>query len=248
MRQDTSQWIEGVNLEYHESQYDNPYQSTIAFCNYLKSKQLLTSESKFTIVDVGAGLGGNIYYLSSQFPNCTFLGIDLNPDLVNRGNEILRAKRVENCNLIVGDIYSLDKMHFPEINGIVSFQTLSWLPGYEAALQQLCGLNADWIALSSLFYEGRVSCKIEVSEYEESLQVSRNSFYNVYSLPIIKDFLKNFGYKSFDFIPFEIDIDLDKPNEHVMGTYTEKTKGGKRIQISGPLMLPWYFVSALNDF
>ncbi len=40
------------------------------------------------------------------------------------------------------------------------------------------------------------------------------------------------------------DIDIKKPEKAGLGTYTERLENGKRIQISGGLMLPWYFIVA----
>lgn len=37
---------------------------------------------------------------------------------------------------------------------------------------------------------------------------------------------------------------LPKPEKAGLGTYTEKLEDGRRIQISGGLMLPWYFIVA----
>ena len=38
-------------------------------------------------------------------------------------------------------------------------------------------------------------------------------------------------------------VDLPKPEHGGMGTYTETTASGRRIQLSGPLLLPWKFIA-----
>ena len=63
-------------------------------------------------------------------------------------------------------------------------------------------------------------------------------------LPKIKELFNGLGYKKFDYRPFNIDIDIKKPEKAGLGTYTERLENGKRIQISGGLMLPWYFIVA----
>ena len=60
----------------------------------------------------------------------------------------------------------------------------------------------------------------------------------------IKELFNGLGYKKFDYRPFNIDIDIKKPEKAGLGTYTERLENGKRIQISGGLMLPWYFIVA----
>lgn len=44
------------------------------------------------------------------------------------------------------------------------------------------------------------------------------------------------GYPDFEYIPYDIDIDLPKPESRDIGTYTVKTTDGHRIQISRGLM------------
>lgn len=75
-----------------------------------------------------------------------------------------------------------------------------------------------------------------VLEYEK--------YYNIYSLSRVQKCFKEQGYSNFKFIKFEIDIDLPRPDTMDIGTYTINTEDGKRIQISGGLMMPWYFVVA----
>jgi hypothetical protein len=58
-------------------------------------------------------------------------------------------------------------------------------------------------------------------------------------------FFREKGFSKFEYIPFEIDIDLPKPvGTGFDGTYTETLKNGERIQISGPILMSWYFVLA----
>ena len=59
----------------------------------------------------------------------------------------------------------------------------------------------------------------------------------------MRDYLKTLGYEKFEYIPFEIDIDLPQTTKDI-GTYTIKSEEGKRIQISAGLMMPWYFIVA----
>jgi len=44
---------------------------------------------------------------------------------------------------------------------------------------------------------------------------------------------------------FDIDIDLPKGSHGGLGTYTELLADGRRLQISGPIMLSWYFILAM---
>jgi len=59
----------------------------------------------------------------------------------------------------------------------------------------------------------------------------------------VRDFLATHGYGEFVYTPFEIDIDLAKPPDG-MGIYTETLANGRRLQISGPVLMNWYFIMA----
>ena len=72
----------------------------------------------------------------------------------------------------------------------------------------------------------------------------RRQYYNIYSIPMIKEYLQEWGYTDFKYEPFDIDIDLEKPDHMDAQTYTIKTEDGRRIQISGAMLMPWYFIYA----
>src|SRR5688500_16678700 len=171
-------------LEYHERQFREPYRSTVAFCNWLETSGFLVRESKIRILDLGSGAGANVHYMSQRYPESSFVGVDINPELVEHGNSFFESSGIRNCRLEVGDLYNLDPEHLSGFDGVVSLQTLSWLPNFSAPIEAIAKLQPKWIALTSLFYDGPVSCTIEVSQYDEELQRNWSGFYNVYSIPI----------------------------------------------------------------
>lgn len=113
-------------------------------------------------------------------------------------------------------------------------------------LEEIISLNPKWIGITSLFYDGEVNCKIETQDYTQPVggQLYKEAFYNIYSIRLIERLFTQHGYGNILYTPFEIDIDLPKPSHKGMGTYTEMLKNGKRIQISGPIMMSWYFILA----
>ena len=64
--------------------------------------------------------------------------------------------------------------------------------------------------------------------------------YNVYSLPRFIKYCRDLGCSKVVTEPFEIDIDLPRPERSGgMGTYTQQLADGHRLQLSGPLHMPW---------
>jgi hypothetical protein len=68
-------------------------------------------------------------------------------------------------------------------------------------------------------------------------------YYNIYSLPRFEEFCRERGATEIIATPFEIDVDVPRPEHREMGTWTERMADGRRLQRSGPLTMPWWFVA-----
>lgn len=219
--------------EYHLRQFKRPYRSTVKFCDFLEKHGVL-GENYQQILDVGAGAGANVYYMARRFPDNFFVGLDINPRLIEIGKK--RLRKLHNATMVLGNLYRLKK----RFDGVVSYQTLSWLPECDDAIKSILSIKPRWIGLTSLFYDGLVEYRIQTIDHGKR---EARHYYNIYSLEHVKKLFNENGYKLV-YEPFEIDIDLKKPDGKGLGTYTQKLEDGKRIQISGALLMPWYFILA----
>lgn len=239
---------ENCEEQYHARQFETPYRSTIAFVEWL-GKYVDFSKGKINnILDLACGAGANLVYLRDMYPTIHYTGFDIDMKLIEMGNKILNLKGYDNCILEYGDWYNPNMNYKNTFDGIISLQTLSWLPEYKTAIEKMLAYNPKWIALSSLFYEGKINYTIKLEDYTRPNEEQDFSeyYYNIYSLPLVKSLFAEYGYTNFQFHPFNIDIDIEKPKVDGggLGTYTIKTAEGKNLQVSGGLMLPWYFIYA----
>lgn len=198
------------------------------------------------VLDMACGGGANLYHMSRMFPNVQFEGIDYDSDLVK-----MAQKTCSHSNNVIdimqGDWFHLDSSLINKYNGIISYQTLSWIENYDKAIEALTKLNPSWIAISSLFFEGDIDYFINLVGYKDGYDDGNHlARYNVYSLPRIKHIFSKLGYTKFEYVPFNIDIDIDSSgvDKKWIGTYTKKFEDGERLQISGGIMMPWYFILA----
>jgi hypothetical protein len=208
----------------------------------MESIGYISPDSRMTILDLATGQGANLAYLGKRYPLCKFIGVELNKDNVAVANQVLKERGVDNCRAVQDDWYSLGKIYHHAFDGVLSFQTLSWFPDFREPMLYVTHLNPKWICMSSLFYDGLVSATTETMTYDEEGRELRRLFYNVYSIPVVKLFLNNNGYTKFKSKKFEIDVDV--PPDGTFRTYTERTFDGRRIQISGPVFMPWHFIAA----
>ena len=202
---------------------------------YIKSKNL-------KILDACCGIGHISYFLSEISPESTFSGIDQTSYLIEEAKKLCIDKK--NISFEVSDISDLP-LKFPKKFDIsINWRTLSWLPHYEQMLKDLFAVTKEHIFLSSLFYDGDIDFEIKIREYKkETGKEHFNDYYNVYSLPRFKKFVyEELNAKNIEVYDFEIGVDISPPPIDQMGSYTLKLENGKRLQVSGAIILPWKII------
>ena len=73
---------------------------------------LIETISKYnpsSILEVGCNCGPNLYLLAKKFPDAKIIGIDINPVVVQKGDEWLTQKGVSNVRLSIGKADELDQ-------------------------------------------------------------------------------------------------------------------------------------------
>jgi SAM-dependent methyltransferase len=237
--QNETTWSDTESLNYHNAQLGRPKFSTIDFGSYFEEN---LSKSK-NVLDMACGAGGPTIYLADLFPRVNFSGLDRDPELLQVARSHTDSSKSNNPSFIEGDWLNLEENLLGKFDGVISLQTLSWMETLEAPLKQIfTKIRPEWLGISSLFYEGDISCQTKVLEHSRR----RETYYNTYSLPELDRISRKFGYELSGFRKFEIPVDLPKQNEYDrMGTFTlqvEEDKERKRLQFSGPLLMNWYNV------
>ncbi len=227
--------------EYFEAQWETPYQSTIQFNKWLS--ETINFQPGQRYLDLGCGMGSNAYYLSQNHEESLFEGIDIDVDLVNQGNQLIQKKRIENVNLSQDDWFNLRKEHINRYSGIVSLQTLMMFKEFQSPINRVIDLNPDWFAISSLFFDGDIETATLIKDY--TYDEPKEYYYSTFSIARIQELCAQRGYPYFSHTPFEIEIDLERKTGWTgMGTYTERLDDGRKLQISGPLLMNWRFIIA----
>ena len=94
-----------------------------------------------------------------------------------------------------------------------------------------------------MFYDGDIDFITQVREFKKDAGKEHfNDYYNVYSLPQFRKFVYELGAKNIEIYDFEISKDLPKPPIDQLGAYTLRLQDGKRLQISGAILLPWKII------
>lgn len=202
----------------------------------------LIKNKNLKILDTCCGIGHLIYFLNKISPSSQFVGIDKKRYLIEEARKLCGINN-PNITFKTIDVYKLSKYFKKEFDITINWKTLSWLSKYEKAVEEMMKVTKKFIFLSSLFYEGDIDFEIKVREYhKEAGKRGFSSYYNTYSLPRFKKFCYQLGAKKIKVYDFEIPIDLPKPPLNQMGTYTLKLENGKRLQISGVVLMNWKII------
>lgn len=232
-------------MDFHRRQVVRPYRSTVALADFLERNNALGKASeKQCVLDVAAGMGQVTYYLANRFATTHFHALELHPELVLQANNLLVTRH--NASAAQGDLFTPPPNLRGSCAGVMLVNTLNGLDNAQGALKALTSLDARWIFISSLFHDGPVECDIIVRDYTKSTLTSDHTVcrYNVFSMPRVLETLSALGYADSVHEEFVIDIDLPEPADKGMGTFTVRDETGHRMQMSGPLNMPWRFLLA----
>lgn len=234
-------WKHQDRVPYHVRQFVEPYRSTVHLADFIRS---VVPQPRGTALDVACGAGANIFYLSQQFPQCRWTGVDIaGTELFPIGQQYLDEQQLD-VTLVEGDLYKLtDTFEEKQFDLVFSLQTLMGIPSYEQAMDQLFAVTRGWLFVTSLFSDFDVDARIEVMDYGRPADCQGPFFYNIYSLRRFRAYCEARGCKQFVSQDFEIDIDLAPHETYGMTTFTERLADGRRLQRSGPLLMPWKFVA-----
>lgn len=244
----TSYWNHAKHLDYHFRQFDTPYRSTVSLADFMQ--QTLPRERKgWRGLDVCCGMGANVLYFQKRFADIEWSGLDFVAPLLETGRDFARRRgEAKFPTLVEGDAFNLRASVEPKsIHVVTSLQTILCMEDVELALDNLFDICAPggWIFISSLFTDFLVDVSMRITEYRNSDFAAPvgPAIYNVLCLEKFKAGCLARGAKDVRAVDFNIDIDLPVPDHRVMGTYTVDLLSKKKLQVSGPVLMPWKFVA-----
>lgn len=190
------------------------------------------------IADIACGAGTLSYHISRMYPSSEFTLIDVNDAALEMAARVLAD--VPKKKLVNGSIYELGD-HREKYDIVFCWMTLLALDKPLEALEQLlltCKKGGR-IYLSSLF-----NFHHDVDVYAHFIDHTRDSGkegifmqYNTISLYTLEKWLKG-KVESYKVHEFDPETDFDFKGRGI-GTFTVTTQEGKRLQISGGMLMSW---------
>jgi len=227
-------------IAWHRGQFQQPKRSTVKLREFVRS--VMTDGDPATeVLDVATGAGANMQHLAELFPEARWTGTDLEAELVEVGRQHLDPARF---TLIEGDLFDLEQtLGRKRFDVCFSIQVLSVVEDYERPVEQMLAVTKRWLFIFSLFSDTDLDAFTRLVGRRPGPSSHLNVPYNVYSLPRFCEFARGRGARRVIAEPFAIDVDLPRPDHKGIGTWTRTTADGERLQFSGPLLMPWWFVA-----
>ncbi|MBE7637861.1 methyltransferase domain-containing protein [Sneathiella sp. P13V-1] len=107
---------------------------------------------KATVLEIGCASGGNIIPLAVQYPDATFVGVDLSENQIAQANALVAKLNLTNVTFIAG---SIDEVEFPHetYDYIMAHGVFSWVPSFvQDAILKICGERLSDNGLAYLSY------------------------------------------------------------------------------------------------
>lgn len=227
-----------VNSEKTEDYYQKFLANKSEQQKFLEKLLIQLNVDPKVIADIACGSGTLTYHINKIYPSANYILVDLNDDAINLAKENIKN---ENAQFLCESIYNLSSIDTASCDLVFCWQTLSWIENPEKALKELiriCKPNGKIFA-SSLFnknYDVDIYSKVldkTSKSSDEELFVN----YNTYSEKTIRLWVSN-NFQKLIIHPFETSIDFEY-NGRGLGTNTIKLDTGKRIQVSGGMLLNW---------
>lgn len=199
----------------------------------IRLEEILASQNlePLTIADICCGSGALSLHLSRMYTNASFTLVDLG------GQALTIARKVAESfsgDVIKGDVYALS-LPSDYYDLVFCWQTLSWIDNPRIALQELIRIckPGGRIFCSALFNtEYDVALLVKAIDHTRAANVRYS--YNVLSLQQVQQWVD----AEVRFHRFEMPIDLLKKTRG-LGTHTVKCEDGRRLQISGGMLMNW---------
>jgi cyclopropane fatty-acyl-phospholipid synthase-like methyltransferase len=229
------QYVKDDKFLHYYNEYQERYAKQIAERDKVMLKLIAaaTGGQPASLLDIGCSTGNLLLHAKRFFPNLTMTGGEL-------AESSLTAARA-NPELSGVEFRTMDMLDIPGHYDVIVANAVavyfSW-EEYEAAMRSVAKalkpggtyLAFEWLhphPQDLMIIEESIShpegLKIHFRPYEKTAKVLRSA-----------------GFKSVDFRPFEIAIDIPhNPAEKDVVTHTEMTDTGHRLQFRGALFQPW---------
>jgi SAM-dependent methyltransferase len=178
------------------------------------------------LLDIGCANGEFLYYLRSQYPNISAVGVDVTPEVLAKAREL-----VPDADFFVADVQTGENLPGERFDVVFMNGVHYLLPDYERWLRNVISLSRGMIYVFGVFNPENLDFRAVVSRSGEAhSQIS----WNLVSQKSIGSCLERIGTGiAHRFHNWELPVHIPRTHDDPMRCWTITTDGGQRLQING---------------
>ncbi|MBM4294440.1 MAG: class I SAM-dependent methyltransferase [Deltaproteobacteria bacterium] len=216
-----------------EDRYENPKEIFKLLADMVRRSGLKLSGS--VICDIGCATGEFIYFLKKQFPESNYIGIDIEPDLINKACQNVKGVEFKIGSVLDQKILPHSSIDIAFLNGVHSifddfkdllFNLLHWTrPGGR-------------IFIFGPFNPYPVDVWVKFRLADDPDLNRTEPGWNIFSKQTISGFLnKNLGEGRHSYTHFEMPFDIDPDPYDPVRSWTFKDNNNRRLFTNGLSLL-----------
>ncbi|MBJ41776.1 MAG: hypothetical protein CMJ80_00505 [Planctomycetaceae bacterium] len=216
----------------NESSYNEPKRLHKFICQV--SIEKVDENEKLNLCDFGCGAGDFLYYVRSRLPKSNLMGIDVLPELIDKGCTNLPSVNFQLGNVLDSTLRSSNEFDKVFLTGVHMI-----FDEFETCFSNLI----DWtkpggsVCITGMFNPYPVDVIIK---YKHSVDYDNDMYedgWNIFSQQSVIHYLKKKPkVSSFAFHEFKIDLDLPKQEDYIR-SWTFPTFSGDRLITNGLCIL-----------
>ncbi len=227
-------------LAYQRRALENEPEMTKRLKAMLRNR--FNESSEMHVLDIGCGNGNTMFHLRHAFPRWHYTGVDVVANLIDDGRKLF--SNIDNIELHVGDAH--DVKFKKQFGLVLLWRVLQGLGDWERAMRAAFKQTeaGGYLIISTLLNDADVDISVLMRDHTAEGAV-KDVPLHILSLSRFEAFCRREGAKTFESEPFEMPIDLPRP-ERGLNTYTRRLQDGKRIQIAGGLLVDHWKIVTLT--
>lgn len=198
-----------------------------------------TSDSEFSLLDIGCASGGFLYYLRSEFPKANLTGMDIMQELLLLVNDGVDDKQIITH---LGDIASRETLPTLKYNVITMLGVLSIFDDYEMILDNAVSMldTGGGIMVFGIFNPEDIDILIKARKAGKNDDVWEPGW-NYFSKKSVENYCveRNLQY---EWVSFDFKLDIDKHVDDPLRSWTVDLADGRKMIVNGLQLIHQFYL------
>lgn len=205
----------------------------------IKNDLHLGEDSEFDLIDIGCETGSFLYYIRRCYKNANLYGVDVMDALLD---SLRNDMRIE-AHVFLGNIDTGEGLPTTKFDVVTMLGVMSIFDDFKNAISNCVSLLKEdgYAYIFGIFNPEDIDALIKVRRSDSPKGEGWESGWNLFSIKSISTYLEGMKLR-FDFIPFQIGIDIKKHGDDPLRSWTIKGRDDERLIINGIQLVHRFYI------